>query len=250
MRSVKCLGYSAPSMRNHLASSRLLRSSLPRPTVCRQWGLSLLCARAGGASPDWHPHWSPLPMGRPRGQGLPLAKALVLRVWPHYRGRRNCRIPPPGSFSQASSSPMPTEHLPSNTHPNRGELGLLTPLPFFSFLFLPSHVPRPFLPRPYSCRPLQPGRQDMEAEGWAWVVFGPFRGSERGVSVRKTVQSAHTAASGPPPHRWRHPPAANVRLAEVMTYTCPWLRRDACLLSAGPMLAVPAFLPHKIKLFS
>lgn len=35
-----------------------------------------------------------------------------------------------------------------------------------------------------------------------------------------------------------------------MSYTCSWLRLDACSLSLGPELPVPVFLPHKVKLFS
>lgn len=35
-----------------------------------------------------------------------------------------------------------------------------------------------------------------------------------------------------------------------MSSTCSWLRPDACLLSGGPELPVPVFLPHKVKLFS
>lgn len=162
-----------------------------------------------------------------------------------------------GPLAKSPLPPMPTKHLPLNRNPKRGWLGLLAPLPFFSSFpssSSPLTFPGPFFSRLCSCRPLQSGRQDAEVEGWVWVVFGwapllrgPFRGSERGVSVRKTLQSAHPAASGPPPHWWRHPPATNGRLAEVMSYTCPWLRRDSCLQSSGPKLSVPAFLPYKIK---
>lgn len=138
-----------------------------------------------------------------------------------------------------------------------GQLGLLTPLLWpLSPLLLPLPPFSPFcfvLFSPVQLWASLVWRQEAEeAEGWVWVMFGwawllrgPFGGPERGVSVRKILQSAHPAASGPPPHSWRHPPATNGRVSEVMSCTCSWLCLDSCsrqldeLRARAPHSSVP-----------
>lgn len=106
------------------------------------------------------------------------------------------RTRPPRPSSQAPADLRAHQHLPWSRNPKRGCLGLrplLTPL-----LCAPSPSP------PWSCLSLPAWTAEAspvwrpEAEGWAWVVFhGPLQGPERGVSVRKILQSRSPPATGP-----------------------------------------------------